>query len=109
MLELPGIDPDKVRRHGKRFLKLIRSSQTQYEKMMQQNEDRPQDPNHHLVIDLSSDDDDDDIENGASADDEPPPQGERSQYFQSQSDVNAFNAQCETYLLLALGQSLTLV
>ena len=90
MLEIPNIDPDKVERYGKKFLKLIQDAHHGYESMMQREEDRPQDPNKN-VIDISSDDeygDSGDLDD-FHADEES--QGERSQYFPS-DDVNAFNA-----------------
>ena len=91
MLELPGIDPEKVKRWGKKFLKLIRASEAHYEAMMQQQEDRPQDPNHQTVIDISSDDDADygDFDDLGGQE---PSQEERSSYFQPSAAVNAFNA-----------------
>jgi len=57
MLEIANIDPDKVARYGRTFLKLIRDAHRSYDAMMQQYEDHPQDPNHQNVIDISSDDD----------------------------------------------------
>ena len=93
MLELPGIDHDKVERYGKRFLRLIRASQQFYESMMRQQEDRPQDPNHQNVIDISSDEGigcgdvgDFDEEDGS--------QEEQSTYFKPPAEVDAFNARC---------------
>ena len=91
MLEIPGIDPDKVERYSKQFLKLIEDSHRGYEDMMQRQEDRPQDPNHQNVIDISSDDDfgdDGDIDELGGDEDS---QGERSHYFQHPPDVEAFN------------------
>ncbi len=91
MLEIPGIDPERVELYGKAFLKLIRDFQQNYESMMQQQEDRIQDPNHMNVIDISDDEvmgsnDLDDLD-----DDDFP--RERSSHFPSR-DVEAFNAQC---------------
>lgn len=95
MLEIPNIDPDKVGRYGKLFLRLVKEAHRGYEAMMQQQEDCPQDPNHQNVIDISSDDE---YGNGDELDefdlDEESP-GERSQYFPA-NDVNAFNAQRES-------------
>ena len=60
---------------------------------MRANEDRPQDPNHRNVINISSDDDGDfeafDELEGDSASQE-----ERSSYFRTAPEVDAFNAQC---------------
>ena len=93
MLDIPGIDPDKVSRYGKRFLRLIKDSHQGYEAMMRQQEDRPMDPNHRNVIDISSDDDD--AEYGSFNDDlgfDGGSQEERSTYFQAAPEVDAFNA-----------------
>ena len=97
MSDIPGIDPDKVQRYGKRFLKILQTSQERYEDMMQKQEDRPQDPNHENVIIISSEDefgedggiDDFEEENGS--------QEERSSYFpEVPPEVDAFNAQCRS-------------
>ena len=94
MLDIVGIDSDKVQRYGKQFLKLVHDAHRAYEEMMQRHEDRPQDPNHQNVIDISSDDefgDDVDLDDLEGDDDS---QVERSQYFQHPPDVEAFNAKC---------------
>ena len=90
MLEIQGIDADKVHRYGKRFLKLVKASQHRYEEMMQE-----QDPNHQTVIDISSDGES--MENGEfdELDDYRASQEERSAYFEAPADVQAFNAQRE--------------
>ncbi len=89
MLEIPGIDPEKVERYGKPFLEMIKNSQQLYESMMQQQEDRTQDPNHINVINIS---DDEEFENHDLDDfdvnDSPQ---ERSAYYPDR-DVEAFNA-----------------
>ena len=91
MLEIPGIDPQKVEIHGKEFLKLVREAHRNYEAMMQREEDRPQDPNHQNIIELSSDDDfDDKTELDELGDDES--MEERSHFFQPPPDVAALNA-----------------
>ena len=41
MLEITGIDPDKVERYGEQFLELIRNAHEGYESLMLQQEDRP--------------------------------------------------------------------
>jgi bloom syndrome protein len=95
MLEIPNIDPDKVARYGKNFLKLIRDAHRSYEAMMQQHEDRPQDPNHQNVIDISSDDDYGDAGDldEFDADEESQEELRPSHYFQhsGDSEVDAFN------------------
>lgn len=95
MLEIPGIDAEKVELYGRSFLKLIRDFQQSYESMMQRQEDRIQDPNHMNVIDISDDEDMgsndlDDLDDDDFA-------KERSSYFPSR-DVEAFNAQCLLHL-----------
>lgn len=93
MLDIPGIDPDKVSRYGKRFLKLIRDVHKSYEAMMQEQEDRPMDPNHQNVIDISSDEED--AEYGSFNDNlglDDGSQEERSTYFQAAPEVDSFNA-----------------
>ena len=93
MRQIPDIDLDKVDRYGKRFLKLIHAAHQGYETLMRQQEDRPQDPNHQNVIDISSDDEFgdgfDDFE------DELGSQHGRSSYFQAPPEVKAFNARCQ--------------
>lgn len=96
MLEIPGIDPNRVEIHGKEFLKLVREAHHNYEAMMQREEDRPLDPNHQNIIELSSDDEFDDG-NGLDdfeADEEPAE--ERSHFFQPSPDVIALNARSKS-------------
>ena len=89
MLEIQGIDADKVHRHGKKFLRLVKASQQRYEEMMQE-----QDPNHQNVIDISSDGESvdggefDEFDEGGASE-------ERSAYFEAPAEVQAFNAQRE--------------
>ena len=97
MLEIPGIDPQKVGIHGKDFLRLVREAHGNYEAMMQREEDRPQDPNHQNIIELSSDDEFDDKNNGLDdfdGDDESAE--ERSHFFQPPPDVVALNARSKS-------------
>lgn len=96
MLEIPGIDPQKVDIHGKEFLKLVREAHRSYEAMMQREEDRPKDPNHQNIIELSSDDEfDDKNELDDLGDDESTE--ERSHFFQPSPDVMALNARRKSY------------
>ena len=104
MLEIPGIDPDKVERYGQRFLKLIRNAQRGYYEMKQQQElprnvlrDQPNDPNHQNVINISSDEEfaeDYDLDDFMGEDGS---QEERSSYFHAAPEVDAFNARCESH------------
>lgn len=95
MLEIPGIDPDKVERYGKQFLKLVNDAHLGYEAMMQQQEDRPQDPNHQNVIDISSGDEFGDDEDFDEFEGDDESQEERSHHFDH--DVDAFNARREWF------------
>lgn len=91
MLEIPGIDPNKVEIHGREFLKLVREAHRSYEAMMQREEDRPQDPNHQNIIELSSDDE---FEDGNEIDDfdgNDESGEERSHFFKPSPDVIALN------------------
>lgn len=60
---------------------------------MNEKEDRPRDPNHQNVIDISSDEEfgDDDLDELAN---EGSQEEQRSQYFRPPPDVERFNAQC---------------
>ena len=97
LLEIPGIDEEKAKLYGARFLKLILQCRHSFESMMQQQqqqqeeeeEDIPDDPNHRTVVDLLSSDNDDpsfsfEIQDGESS------QEEQSSYF-SNSAVHQFN------------------
>lgn len=93
MLDIPGIGSEQVKLYGSKFLPLIQNAKRGYEAMME-SENRPQDPNHQNVISISSDEDEDfGLEEGPDgmkhAGDS---QGERSQYFQHDEEVEAFNA-----------------
>ena len=95
MLKIPDIDPDKVERYGKRFLKHIHNSRRLYENLIGDQDDRPTDPNHQNVVEISSDDD-----NGADLydllDNHDDSQEERSMYFQNPLEVEAFDAHCKS-------------
>ena len=95
MLEIPGISHDMVQLHSKKFLKLIREAQRSYEEMRQQ-EDRPQDPNHQNVINISSDEEQDNDGEFDDFDEEECSQGKSSAYFhqfKALDPVDAFNRQ----------------
>lgn len=81
MLDIPGIDPDKVDMYGDRFLKMIRKAEESYYEMMGNDADRPMDPNHEIVnrvVDLVSDEDE---AMDASDDDAASFGEEKSEYF----------------------------
>lgn len=94
MLALPGIDADKVRRHGQVFCKMIKDAQRSYEDMMRESDDKPQDPNHEIVCISSGEDSDDAVSDAPDVDHAF--EGERSEYFRSEQEVEAFNAQCKS-------------
>jgi len=105
LLRIPGIDQERVKLYGRIFLKLIRDAHQGYEEMMQQKEDRPQDPNHLNVINISSDDELGGKELLDDLDGEEDSQGERSTYFPQNPDVENFNAQstlCENAAVLSV-------
>ena len=95
MLQIQGIERDKVRRYGRKFLKLIQSHHKQYQSIMTNKEDirfdKPEDPNHEIITILSSDDEDK-FDNSDGGD----PAEEHSPYF-ADPEVEAFNSQCRTY------------
>ena len=92
MLEINGIEVDKVERYGTRFLKLIMDAHNTYEALMRAQEDTFDDPNHRNVVEIS--DDDQEVEAGLEdSDDHEFSDEETSQYFQLAPDVAAFNAQ----------------
>jgi bloom syndrome protein len=62
LLGIDGVDPERVRLHGPRFLKLIQEANKNYEAMMRAQEDRPVDPNHKNVVEISDDEDDEDAD-----------------------------------------------
>lgn len=90
MLQIPGIDPERVRLYGKHFCKMLKETKSSYEDMMAQNEQQP-DPNAQNVIDLVSEDEDD-YGSFEASDLEEEEEGEPSAYFQPSKDVQAFNA-----------------
>lgn len=90
MLQIARIDPDKVQRYGKKFLRLIRTYEAGYEQNLLLNEDRPQDPNHETVVVISSEDEAEDYD--PDFDDEFGSPDERSSYFHVAPEVNEFNA-----------------
>jgi len=93
MLRIEGIDSEKVSLYHHKFLPLIRNAEKRYQDYMEQEADRPNDPNHKTVVDLCSDDNDD---TGNTADGLGSSQDEQSSYFhQPDSDVVDFNKQMQ--------------
>lgn len=98
MLQVSSIDPEMVRRHSKKFTKLVKDCHRQYNEMMSATDDAQiMDPNLRNVIDLVSDDDDEDNDdygpsiNGSDLDDGEEEEQESSGYFQPDARVQAFN------------------
>ena len=91
MLQIPGVNSEKVQLHGKPFCKLAERCRLKYEEMMVQNEEGP-DPNAQNVIDLVSDDDDSEDEYGSFEASEAEDEGEPSAYFHPTKQVEDFNA-----------------
>ena len=104
MLEIPGINGDKVEIYGGLFLTLIRKAQKSYEEMMRQQEDCPKDPNHETVIHIISDDEDEQQGyHDSGGEDE---RGESSAYFHPSPEVEAFNARRTSKTTISLKVSL---
>ena len=97
LLSIGGVDPERVRLHGSRFLKLIYEANKNYEAMMRAQEDRPVDPNHKNVVEISDDEDDeedDDAQTSQEFSDIEFDETETSQYFDGDhmdSEVENFN------------------
>ena len=92
LMEIDGVEADKVQRYGTRFIRMVRDAHNTYEALMRAQEDQPDDPNHRNVVEIS--DDDQDVEDEADdSDDHEFSDEETSQYFQLAPDVAAFNAQ----------------
>jgi bloom syndrome protein len=98
LLAIEGVDPERVRLHGPRFLKLIQEANKNYEAMMRAQEDRPVDPNHKNVVEISDDDEDEEDANvqlSQEFSDLDFDDTETSQYFTADrvdSEVENFNA-----------------
>jgi hypothetical protein len=58
MLQIPGISPEFVRLYGKKYFRLIKEEHAHYESILQEQEDKPQNPHQQNVIDLCDDEDD---------------------------------------------------
>jgi bloom syndrome protein len=99
LLSIDGVDPERVRLHGPRFLKLIQEANKNYEAMMRAQEDCPIDPNHKNVVEISDDEDDEDdadVQLSQEFSDVEFDETETSRYFPGDrvdSDVENFNAQ----------------
>ena len=100
LLSIEGVDPERVRLHGPRFLKLIQEANRNYEAMMRAQEDRPVDPNHKNVVEISDDEDEDEeddanVQLSQEFSDLDFDDTETSQYFTADhldSEVENFNA-----------------
>jgi hypothetical protein len=92
MLEIPGVEGDKVRRYGKQFLEMVQRSQQRYNDMMMPE----QDPIRQVVTYNNSDDEFGDGRTMEGIDDEVFSPEERSANFEAPREVQAFNTQCES-------------
>jgi len=95
MLAIGGMGEDKFRLCGHRLLGLIKQAHNNYEAMMRAQEDRPDDPNHRTVVEISDDDynepnDDEDVISQSEVDFE---ESESSRYFSVADEVEDFNTQ----------------
>ncbi|CAG8974441.1 hypothetical protein HYALB_00004137 [Hymenoscyphus albidus] len=89
MLAIPGIDQEKVRLYGKKFIPLIKSAHESYSDMMQAGHNQDMDENHQIVIDLvDSDDEETDEEE---YDDDDMSQTEEHSHFFVPREVEEFN------------------
>ena len=97
LLQIRGIDSEKVNLYGAQYLRMITKAHEFYLASMQEAEDNiPQDPNHQNVVEISSDDEFDDDEGLADLLSEGDHEGqeeeeERSAYFLPH-DVQQFNS-----------------
>lgn len=91
LLEIPGIDSDRVDRYGDRILSLVRNAKKRLEEMSTGPSSRDElvpDPNHETVVLISSDNEDSDYAEAASEMGSPRP--ELSRFFRPDADVLAF-------------------
>lgn len=56
LMRIPAIEKERVQIYGSKLLKMIRTYKTNYDNMMRSHEDKPEDPNHAITVDLVSDD-----------------------------------------------------
>ncbi|KKY21354.1 putative family helicase [Phaeomoniella chlamydospora] len=96
LLAIPGIDEERVKLYGARFIKLVESAFTQYEALMNA-QYTPEDPNHRNVVEIS-DDEVDVYEPSQEPDDEDGSVQETSSYFDDRpAEVVDFNRQLSQY------------
>ena len=95
MLEIDGIDQDKVERYGVRLLRLIKDAHNTYEALMRAQEDVPDDPNHQNVVEIS-DDNHEPAQALNESDDHEFSDDETSQYFQLAPEVAACHSECKS-------------
>ena len=114
MLRIAGIDPQRVKLYGKYFLKHVQTVRHRlYEMNPSFDSERPLDPNHQIVIDISSDDDRSRRVSKIYRESEHASPDERSSHFPPRcsfhpsADVEAFNAQCMSYAKFSLLRSIS--
>ncbi len=98
MLEIPGIDPSMVDLYGTQFLKLIHKTEEGYKNIMRQAEDKPQDPNHQNVIEITSSDDEDVVAEAYSSDFDASEE-EKSAYWRP-AEAEEFNNRSKSNLVI---------
>ncbi|KIW14538.1 hypothetical protein PV08_07322 [Exophiala spinifera] len=87
--QLTGLNPEMYQVFGPLLLRLSTTSFNNYEAMMRAQEDRPDDPNHQTVVEISDDDmDGDDDFNPSDFD---MGEAESSHYFGRRDEVSQFN------------------
>ena len=115
MLDIPGINKERVRHYGKPYQQLAAQARGNYREMMQ-NDRRPLDPNRQEVILIDSEDEDDPDQSYEAANCEPADQGPaddvdttdedsgwhsqgtRSAYFPQNPAVSDFNARSKSLI-----------
>lgn len=107
MLRIPNINPEMIDRYGRHFFKLVMNAKEAYTGMTGGADfDKPVDPNHQNVVEISSEGEDDGDGQVAYFEDEEEPEasylpssqssiGERSNYFVPDPAVAEFNEQGE--------------
>ena len=108
MSKIQGINSDMVKRYGRYLMKLIRTTEQGYHSMCDQ-EDRPYDPNHQHVVVISDDEENNEDREFDDLEGELASQEERSAYFEPPAEVEAFNAERRSQLIVVVGNILKLL
>ena len=97
LLHIPGIDAERVKLYGPRFIKLLEKAFAQYDTMMTAR-NRPEDPNHRNVVEISDDEDSDFYEPSQEQDYKDTSVAETSGYFDEVAEFNRQGKFHETFL-----------